>query len=104
DVSVRFAVVGCGNAARQIHLPALRAEGATVSVFTSRTHASDEARHDEWGRGDVVDRWEDAVERDDVDAVLVAVPNAIHAQVAVAAAMAGSTSWATNRSRARPTT
>ncbi|MDQ1479545.1 MAG: hypothetical protein QOI44_406 [Actinomycetota bacterium] len=88
-MSVRFAVVGCGNAARQIHLPALRAEGAAVTVFTSRTKASAEALRDEWGQGDVVERWEDAIERDDVDAVLIAVPNAIHAEVAVAAATAG---------------
>src|SRR5262249_20759532 len=39
--------------------------------------------------GTVVDRWEDAVERDDVDAVLVATPNANHCEVAVAAAAAG---------------
>jgi predicted dehydrogenase len=88
-VSVRFAVVGCGNAARQIHLPALRAEGAAVSVFTSRTQASAAALRDEWGHGDVVERWQDAVERDDVDAVLVAVPNAHHSEVAIAAASAG---------------
>jgi predicted dehydrogenase len=41
------------------------------------------------GRGTVVDRWEDAVARDDVDAVLVATPNANHCEVAVAAAAAG---------------
>lgn len=88
-MSVRFAVVGCGNAARHIHLPALRAEGAGVAVFTSRTRASAEALRDEWGTGAVVDRWEDAVSRDDVDAVLIAVPNAAHHEVAVAAANAG---------------
>jgi predicted dehydrogenase len=88
-VSVRFAVVGCGNAARQIHLPALRVGGATITVFSSRTRASAEALRDEWGDGAVVERWEDAVERDDVDAVLIAVPNSIHRDVALAAAGAG---------------
>lgn len=85
----RFAVVGCGNAARQIHLPSLRAEGADISVFSSRTRASAEALRDEWGEGDVVDRWEDAVARDDVDAVVIAVPNSFHRDVAVAAATCG---------------
>src|SRR6185295_4022971 len=33
--------------------------------------------------------WEDAVERDDVDAVLVTTPNANHCEVSVAAAAAG---------------
>ena len=88
-MTVRFAVVGCGNAARRIHLPALRAEGADATVFASRSRASAEAARDAWASGVVVDRWEEAVERDDVDAVLVATPNAFHRDVAVAAASAG---------------
>ena len=88
-MTVRFAVVGCGNAARRIHLPALRAEGADVTVFASRSRASAEATRDAWAAGSVVDRWQDAVVRDDVDAVLVATPNAFHRDVAVAAAAAG---------------
>ena len=86
---VRFAVVGCGTAARQIHLPALREAGADVTVFASRTRASAESLCDAWAGGKVVDRWEDAVERDDVDAVLVTTPNANHCEVSVAAAAAG---------------
>jgi UDP-N-acetylglucosamine 3-dehydrogenase len=89
EVSVRFAVVGCGTAARHIHLPALRAAGVDVTVFASRSRASAEARRDEWGSGAVAERWEDAVARDDVDAVVIAVPNAFHRDVAVAAATAG---------------
>jgi UDP-N-acetylglucosamine 3-dehydrogenase len=88
-VSVRFAIVGCGNAARQIHLPSLRAEGVEVTAFASRTRGSAESLRDEWGTGAVVDRWEDAVERDDVDAVLITTPNVFHHDVAVAAASAG---------------
>jgi UDP-N-acetylglucosamine 3-dehydrogenase len=88
-MSVRFAVVGCGTAAQRIHLPALRAEGVDVSVFASRSRASAEARRDEWGSGVVAERWEDAIARDDVDAVVIAVPNSFHRDVAVAAATAG---------------
>jgi UDP-N-acetylglucosamine 3-dehydrogenase len=86
---LRFAVVGCGNAARRIHLPALRAEGVDITVFASRSRASAEALRDEWGEGVVAERWEEAVERDDVDAVVIAVPNSLHRDVAVAAATAG---------------
>jgi len=89
DVTVRFAVVGCGNAARRIHLPALRAEGVDVTVFASRSCASAEALRDEWGGGRVVERWETAIERDDVDAVVISVPNAVHRDVAIAAATSG---------------
>jgi predicted dehydrogenase len=88
-VSVRFAVIGCGNAARQLHLPALRTEGVAITAFASRTRASAEAARDEWGGGAIADRWEDAIERGDVDAVVIAVPNALHHEVAVAAAKAG---------------
>jgi predicted dehydrogenase len=85
----RFAVVGCGTAAVHIHLPLLRAAGVDVTVFASRSRSSAEAARDDWGSGTVVDRWEDAVVRDDVDAVVVATPNARHRDVAVAAATAG---------------
>lgn len=88
-MSFRFAVVGCGNAARHIHLPALHDAGAEVTVFASRTPASAETARDLWGSGAVADRWEDAVGRDDVDAVVVATPNFAHREVAVAAAQAG---------------
>jgi predicted dehydrogenase len=82
-------VVGCGNAARQIHLPALRAAGADVTVFTSRSRASAESLRDEWGHGTVAERWEDAIESDNIDAVVIAVPNSLHHDIAIAAANAG---------------
>jgi len=88
-VTERFALVGCGTAAVHIHLPLLRAAGVDVTVFASRSRSSAEAARDTWGSGTVVERWEDAVVRDDVDAVVVATPNAQHHEVAIAAARAG---------------
>jgi predicted dehydrogenase len=88
-MSIRFAVVGCGTAARKIHLPALRAAGADVTVFASRSRSSAESLRDAWASGEVVDRWEDAVTHPDVDAVLVATPNANHCEVALRALAAG---------------
>ena len=88
-MSERFAVIGCGTAAVHIHLPALRAAGVDVTVFASRSPSSAEAARDAWGDGTVVERWEDAVARDDVDAVVVATPNAQHRDVAIAALAAG---------------
>jgi predicted dehydrogenase len=85
----RFALVGCGTAALHIHLPLLRAAGIDVTVFSSRSRSSAEAACASWASGTVVDRWEDAVTRDDVDAVVIATPNAQHRDVAVAAATAG---------------
>ncbi len=86
---IRFAVVGCGTAARKIHLPALREAGAEVAVFASRTRASAESLRDAWASGAVVDRWEDAVSHPGVDAVLIATPNANHCAVALGALAAG---------------
>jgi predicted dehydrogenase len=89
NATVRFAVVGCGTAARQIHLPALRGAGADVTAFASRSPSSALAARDQWGSGEVVERWDEAVRRDDVDAVVITTPNALHRDVAVAAAEAG---------------
>ena len=86
---IRFAVVGCGTAANHIHLPGLRDADVAVTVFASRSRSSAEATRDRWGSGDVIDAWEEAVGRDDVDAVLIATPKAQHRDVGVAAALAG---------------
>ena len=64
-MSARFAIVGCGNAARQIHLPELRAHGVEVTAFASRSRASAESVRDAWGTGAIVERWEEATTRDD---------------------------------------
>ncbi len=88
-MTVRFAVVGCGTAAQHIHMPLLRAAGVEISVFASRSVASAEAARASWGSGAVEPQWIDAVRRDDVDAVVIATPNAQHAPVAIAAAEAG---------------
>jgi predicted dehydrogenase len=88
-MTIRFAVVGCGTAARKIHLPALREAGAEVTVFASRSRASAESLRDAWASGVVVDRWDDAVSHPDVDAVLIATPNANHCEVALSALAAG---------------
>lgn len=88
-MTLRFAVVGCGTAANHIHLPALRAAGVDVVAFASRSRSSAEATCASWGSGEVEDRWEEAVRRDDVDAVVVATPNAQHHAVAMAALGAG---------------
>jgi predicted dehydrogenase len=44
---------------------------------------------DEWGGGTTTENWKDAIERDDVDAVVIAVPNSLHHDIAIAAANAG---------------
>ncbi len=60
-----------------------------MTVFASRSRASAEAAAADWGGGAVVTDWREALERADVDAVDVCTPNAMHAEVAIAAAEAG---------------
>jgi UDP-N-acetylglucosamine 3-dehydrogenase len=87
---IRVAMIGCGTVARVNHLPGLRAGGdADIAVFASRSLASAQLARDTWGSGDVTTDWTAAIERDDVDAVHVCVPNALHAPVAAAALRAG---------------
>ncbi len=88
-MTVRVAVVGCGAITERAHLPALRRAGADVTVFASRRLATAERLRAGWGAGVATDDWRTAGTRDDVDAVLVALPNALHATVAVEAARAG---------------
>jgi predicted dehydrogenase len=88
-VTARIAVIGCGAIARRAHIPAFARVGAEVVALSSRTRASAEAARDEHGSGDVVNDWRDLLTRDDVDAVDICTPNALHAEMAVAAVAAG---------------
>jgi UDP-N-acetylglucosamine 3-dehydrogenase len=89
---VRLALLGCGTIARDVHLPAFAAAGrdlVDVTVFASRSMASAERAAGQWGSGDVTTNWQEAVERDDVDAVDICAPNGLHRAMTVAACAAG---------------
>ena len=88
-MTVLMAVVGCGTVARRVHLPGLRAAGADVVAFASRSPQSAEAAAAEWGSGEVVNDWHDLLDRPEVDAIDVCTPNASHVEIATAAAAAG---------------
>lgn len=85
---MRFAVVGCGEAGT-MRAAAIRAvDGAKliVCVDTIEARAQLLAAID---NADFSTDWRAAIARDDVDAVIVATSNNLHAPVAVAAAEAG---------------
>jgi predicted dehydrogenase len=86
---VRVGVIGCGAAARRLHIPELVAAGAQVTAFASRSVASAERARDEVGGGVVCADWRELLSLDDVDAVTICTPNALHAEQAVAAVRAG---------------
>lgn len=86
---VRVGVVGCGAITRREHVPLLLAAGAELTAFSSRRRTSAELAASLAGGGEVEDDWHALVARDDVDAVVVATPNVLHAQQALAAIAAG---------------
>jgi UDP-N-acetyl-2-amino-2-deoxyglucuronate dehydrogenase len=87
---VRFAVVGCGVIGA-LHADVLAAGPDTeVSVLVDVDAAAAEAVAARLGAGTpVTTSLDEALARDDVDAVAVCVPSGAHAQVAVAALEAG---------------
>ena len=89
---VRVALLGCGTIARDVHLPAFAAAGrdlVDVTVFASRSLESAKRAAEQWGSGYVTTDWQEAVERDDVDAVDICSPNGLHRVMTVAACAAG---------------
>lgn len=87
--AVRVGVVGCGAITRREHVPLLQAAGAELTAFWSRRRTSAELAASLAGGGAVEDDWRSLVGRDDVDAVVVATPNVLHAEQALAAVSAG---------------
>ena len=83
------AVVGCGGIARQYHLRALRRlRGVRVAAVADPDPAA-RAAAERIAGGRPFARAADAMERPDVDAVVVCAPNAAHADLALAALRAG---------------
>jgi predicted dehydrogenase len=74
---LRVGVIGCGRIARVAHLPALaRAEGDPESLRAASSHAP---------RATFYTDWRELIESSDAEAVVVCLPNALHAEAATAA-------------------
>jgi myo-inositol 2-dehydrogenase/D-chiro-inositol 1-dehydrogenase len=85
---VRVGVLGAGFIS-DYHVAGLRTAGADVVAIFGRTLARARARAAQYGIPVATDCWQDVVERDDVEAVVVATPDFTHEPLAVAAARAG---------------
>src|SRR3954453_14679779 len=88
---IRVGVVGCGEVAQIIHLPTLSQLADRFEV-TALCDVSPTVLHgvgDAWGIAARVEDFHALVSRDDVDLVLVANPDAYHAEVTLAAIAAG---------------
>ncbi len=82
DAPVRVAVLGCGAVVEQCHLPAARAvSGLTISVLVDRDLARAQRLAARYGIAEASDTFDGLSGR--VDAVLIALPNRLHAPVAI---------------------
>jgi predicted dehydrogenase len=87
---VRFAIVGAGAVSDYHHVPAIRLDPR--ARLTAVCDASQELlarRRQEWGEAFYTTDFRQAIDRGDVDAVIIATPNYTHREIAMAAAGVG---------------
>jgi predicted dehydrogenase len=95
---LNIAMIGSGFIAK-VHSNAFRQVGhffdipyeVSCKVICGRNPAKLEKAASQWGWGGVETEWQKIVARKDIDAVDIAVPNALHSAIAIAAAEAGKT-------------
>ncbi len=87
---LRLGIIGAGNIVRSRHLPNLRRlpEVEIVAVCNRRPESA-RCVAEEWGIPEMVERWQDLVARDDIDAVLIGAPPYLHHDATIAALEAG---------------
>ncbi|MGH9719770.1 MAG: Gfo/Idh/MocA family protein, partial [Bryobacteraceae bacterium] len=86
---VRVGIIGAGGAARAIHAPGFRLyPGVGIAAVCDSDAAAADALASELG-AQVHTRYDQLLARGDVDAVVIATPNHLHREVALAAFDAG---------------
>jgi predicted dehydrogenase len=97
---LNIAMIGSGAIAKA-HSNAFRQVGhffdtpyeLLLKVICGRTPAKLESAAAQWGWAETATDWQAVVQRADIDVVDIAVPNALHAPIAIAAAKAGKIVW-----------
>jgi predicted dehydrogenase len=81
---VRFGIIGCGGIANGFHLRDLSqiAEAELIACADIRREAAEQTAA-RWGAAASTDDYHKLLERDDIDAVIVATHHATHAAIAV---------------------
>ncbi|HLZ70265.1 MAG TPA: Gfo/Idh/MocA family oxidoreductase [Dehalococcoidia bacterium] len=83
-------LVGCGLIARRAHLPAFAADPHARLVAVASGHVGTaQAAAAQFSVLRVYAHWQELVADPEIDAVSICTPNALHAQIAIAAARAG---------------
>ncbi len=88
--SIKVGIVGAGRNTRTKHLPALQAlEGVEVTAVVNRTPESTAQVAEEFQIPRSFDCWQDLVQSDELDAVVVGTWPNLHAEVTIAALESG---------------
>ncbi len=86
---LRIGLIGCGTIAYWAHLRSLQRMSSAVLVAAADPDPAARARFATRTRVPLLERAEDLLQREDVEAVIIAAPTHLHAGLAVAAAQAG---------------
>ncbi|MEM6430285.1 MAG: Gfo/Idh/MocA family oxidoreductase, partial [Deinococcota bacterium] len=88
--SIRIGVVGAGNNTRKHHIPKLQAiSGVSVVSVANRSLASSQKVAEEFGIAKVYEHWQELVNADDTDAIVIGTWPNMHARITLAALEAG---------------
>ena len=90
DGPVRIAIIGAGLVSDYHHVPGIRLDPrAELVAVCDADEALLERRRSDWGVDRVTTSFEDLLADPDVDAIIIATPNFLHREQAVAAAKSG---------------
>lgn len=88
--TIRIGIIGLGANTRLRHVPGLRAcENVEISGVCNRRPESTRAAAEEFGIAKTYDRWEQLVEDDEIDAVVIGTWPYLHCPITLAALAAG---------------
>jgi len=89
-MTIRIGIVGAGANTRDRHIPGFKAiDGVELAAVANRSRASGERVAEQFGIRRVYDHWQEVIEDDDIDAVMIGTWPYLHAPVTLAALDAG---------------
>ena len=89
-MTIRIGIVGAGANTRDRHIPGFQAiPGVELAAVANRGRASGERVAQQFGIARVYDHWQEVIEDDEIDAVMIGTWPYLHAPVTLAALEAG---------------